>query len=102
MLGDAMGFHKSLMELKPELVYVSVHRSVWWSGGVCLFFEKVNPQYTSCILRNPPQSYRIPVLIHAYTWDAMGFLRMLGDAMGFHKSLMELKPGGVVYMKLTL
>ena len=27
---------------------------------------------------------------------------MLGDAMGFHKSLMELKPGGVVYMKLTL
>merc|ERR1712016_184115 len=32
----------------------------------------------------------------------MGFLRMLGDAMGFHKSHMELKPGGVVYMKLTL
>ena len=34
------------------------------------------------------------MFIHGMPWDAMGFLRMLGDAMGFHKSLYGVEARG--------
>ena len=46
------------------------------------------------IHRNPTESQSLYMFIHGMPWDAMGFLRMLGDAMGFHKSLCKVEARG--------